>query len=249
MKSQLDWSKPPWWLVAGLVVGAGLASCKTEDVDEAEEGSAGSASADETGGSSNGSAGDSATDIGGAAGAPAGVAGSGGTAGDGADQGTAAAGGDGAAADATGGAGGVDDCPPDPEEEVQPCEPADCVPRVPSDPLITDWEAVRCQSGLFLDGDAWTEPPPAAWWEGFFGGPFAYPEPDPSADVIGLLPNWDNGVLLISGTVDTYAGFGLWFEMHDRYVRLFGRQLQAVGECWAERHAHHGREDQRHFRP
>ena len=212
MKSQLDESRAPWWLLAVLAVGVGLASCKTEDVDQADEdepsGSAGS-SGSETGGSANGSAGESSTDTGGgpSGGGADGQTGSSGAAGDGAvGGGRGGATGDAAAA----GAGGVY-CPPDPEEEDEECEPEECVPRTPSDPLITDWEDVRCQNGLFLDGDSW-EAMPTEWWEGFFGGPFAYPEPDPSANVLGLVPSWDTGALVISGTVDTWAGFGLWFE-------------------------------------
>lgn len=118
------------------------------------------------------------------------------------------------------GAGGL------PEGCPEPCDgnaPADCTTVVtPANPLITDWEDVcttaEC-SGMFVDSDNWSASP-TEWWEGFFGGPFAFPlaEPDLCADPTAVAPEYSlsqsvvDGVLVVEGQVQYFGGFGIWLE-------------------------------------
>lgn len=93
-----------------------------------------------------------------------------------------------------------------------PCTPQACRTVAPSNALITDWNDVD-ENGLFVDNDSYSNPGPD-WWLGFFGGPYVYPSIDPCSK--GAPPRYPleqdvDGGWHVTGTVETWSGFGLWF--------------------------------------
>ena len=83
------------------------------------------------------------------------------------------------------------------------CEPRECTPVRPTDPLIVDFTDVR-YDGVFVDGDNFATRDPD-WWQKFYGSPYVYP-----AGGQGLRQE-TAGAWHIQGNVAAWSGFGLWF--------------------------------------
>lgn len=141
---------------------------------------------------------------GGTTGGSAGTGGSGGSSGSGAGTGGSAG------MSGSGGSGG-DACA---------CMPVACTTQTPPSDVLNDFNdlyypADDPMNGIFgIKDDMGTLLP--SWWEGYFSGSFAYPaEPDecssdpPPAHTVTR--DVTGGAMHVTGTVSTYAGFGVWF--------------------------------------
>lgn len=205
MKMNLKSMGASFSVVALLAAGVGMASCSTEEVDPDESGgSAGEEASDNTGGEEN------EDGTGGASESTGGNAGE-------ATTSTGGAGGDGGApAAATGGSAGASalECEEKPACTENTCTGAD--PGELGDPLLTDWEDVGLAPDFtWIDSDAWGggADGPASWWTGVFGGPYVYPDCRTNGLPEHVISRTvDNGALVVTGTVGTYAGIGIWME-------------------------------------
>jgi len=139
--------------------------------------------------------------------------GAGGTGPTGGSAGSGVTGGGGGMTGGSGGSAGSNTC--------KACMPTACGTDAPPANIINDFENLLIEPatptfGIYNAADDMGMPildPP--WWEGYFAGTFAYPAipeaceglPDPMYPITRADAS---GELIVTGTVGTYSGFGIW---------------------------------------